>query len=79
MKLALRTLALPAVLAPSACGGSATAGSQKMGSTNATTSSTSTASSTPVRGQHNDADVAFATGMIPHHAQAIQVADMATQ
>lgn len=28
-------------------------------------------------GSHNAADVAFASGMIPHHAQAIQMADMA--
>lgn len=29
-------------------------------------------------GTFNDADVAFAQGMIPHHRQAIQMADMAT-
>lgn len=28
---------------------------------------------------HNDADVEFATGMIPHHAQAIEMADMVAQ
>lgn len=33
----------------------------------------------PAQGPHNDADVAFATGMIPHHAQAVQMADMALQ
>lgn len=27
-------------------------------------------------GAHNDADVAFATGMIPHHGQAVMMADM---
>ena len=26
---------------------------------------------------HNDADIAFATDMIPHHAQAVEMADMA--
>lgn len=28
-------------------------------------------------GPHNDADIGFATQMIPHHAQAVQMADMA--
>lgn len=28
-------------------------------------------------GDHNDADVAFATGMIPHHAQALDMVEMA--
>ncbi|MPY92638.1 MAG: DUF305 domain-containing protein [Acidimicrobiia bacterium] len=27
--------------------------------------------------EHNDADVAFAEGMIPHHAQAVEMAEMA--
>jgi uncharacterized protein (DUF305 family) len=30
----------------------------------------------PAPGAHNQADVDFATGMIPHHGQAIQMADM---
>ena len=30
-------------------------------------------------GAHNAADVTFATGMIPHHAQAIEMADMAAK
>ncbi len=34
---------------------------------------------TPAPGPHNDADVRFATGMIPHHAQAIQMADLAKE
>ncbi len=28
-------------------------------------------------GAHNDADVAFAMGMIPHHAQAVEMAELA--
>lgn len=32
---------------------------------------------TPTSGPHNAADVSFATDMIPHHAQAVQMADMA--
>ena len=27
-------------------------------------------------GRHNDADVAFATGMVPHHRQAVQMSDV---
>ena len=35
-----------------------------------------TASGTPAAGPHNDADVMFATMMIPHHQQAIEMSDM---
>ncbi|MFE9845035.1 DUF305 domain-containing protein [Streptomyces goshikiensis] len=38
----------------------------------------SASSSAPAsQGQHNAADVAFAKGMIPHHRQAVQMADLA--
>lgn len=48
------------------------------GSDTATTSSPSTAASgTPASGPHNDGDIAFASGMIPHHQQAVKMADMA--
>ncbi len=30
-------------------------------------------------GEHNEADVSFAQGMIPHHQQAIEMADMAAR
>ncbi|MFW0153574.1 DUF305 domain-containing protein [Mycobacterium sp. smrl_JER01] len=47
------------------------------------TSTTSTAASAPAPpsaassdAAHNDADVAFAEGMIPHHQQAIEMSDM---
>ncbi len=36
-----------------------------------------TASSPAAQGQHNAADVAFAQGMIPHHRQAVEMADLA--
>ena len=35
------------------------------------------ASATPAVGAHNQADIAFATEMIPHHRQAVQMADLA--
>ncbi len=39
-------------------------------------SAPSAAAATPAEGPHNDADVMFATGMIPHHQQAIEMSDM---
>ncbi|MEV1091215.1 DUF305 domain-containing protein [Streptomyces microflavus] len=36
-----------------------------------------TASASAAQGQHNTADVAFAKGMIPHHRQAVEMADLA--
>ncbi len=35
-------------------------------------------SATPSSAAFNDADVAFAQGMIPHHTQAVEMADLAT-
>ena len=35
-----------------------------------------TASGTPAAGPHDDADVMFATMVIPHHQQAIEMSDM---
>lgn len=71
----VRNLALPAALAASlvlaACG---SAESSASGSTKA---SASTASSAPVSTTKSEADVVFASMMIPHHAQAIAMADMA--
>lgn len=40
-------------------------------------SPSASASSPAAQGQHNAADVAFATGMIPHHRQAVEMADLA--
>lgn len=42
----------------------------------ATSTPAATTSSTADAQAHNDADVAFATGMIPHHKQAIEMSDM---
>lgn len=40
---------------------------------------TATASAPASQGQHNAADVAFAKGMIPHHRQAVEMADLAPE
>lgn len=42
-----------------------------------TSSGSTTVASTGEAGDNNDADVTFAQGMIPHHAQALVMADMA--
>ncbi|MEJ1202723.1 MULTISPECIES: DUF305 domain-containing protein [unclassified Streptomyces] len=62
-----------------ACGGDGDGdNSAGHGGHDATTSSSAPAStSASQQGQHNAADVAFAKGMIPHHRQAIEMADIA--
>ncbi len=93
MNSTVRRSTLPAAvlalaLALTACGGSndttssptsSAMPSHDMGSMTSTsaTPSASAGTGTPAMGAHNDADVAFATGMIPHHAQAVTMAEMA--
>ncbi|MEV0041120.1 DUF305 domain-containing protein [Streptomyces sp. NPDC050804] len=85
--LARRTATAVAVagtaLALAACGGndeSSTARSGHSGHGNGSSSSSvSPSASAPAPDTaHNAADVAFAQGMIPHHRQAIEMADLAT-
>ncbi len=67
--IALPGLALALV---AACG---TSGNSRQDAAGA---GTSTAAAGPAaNGPHNAADVTFATDMIPHHAQAVEMADMA--
>lgn len=84
MKRITRTFAMPALLAASltlaACGdGGSTAGHDmsNMSPMASSAAPSSTSSAAPAAGAHNAADVAFASGMIPHHAQAVTMADMA--
>jgi uncharacterized protein (DUF305 family) len=78
--LVLPVALVAGTLAVTACGGPAdTAGS---GTTSNPSMSgmhqpTAAADSSSPAGAHGDADVTFATGMIFHHAQAVQMADMA--
>lgn len=69
------TVTLAGVLAASACGQS----SQQAGSVagNATSQSAAAQPGSATAGVHNDADATFVTDMIPHHAQAVQMSDMA--
>ncbi len=64
-----------AALVLAACGGS---GDSTAGHDSHTGASPSAAALTPAsQGQHNAADIAFAQGMIPHHRQAVEMADLA--
>jgi len=73
---ATAALILTAVLGLAGCGDDSDSGSMPGMShgTKPTDASSSTASAS---GEFNDADVTFATQMIPHHQQAVQMADMA--
>jgi uncharacterized protein (DUF305 family) len=62
-----------AALVLAACGGG---GDSSAGHDGHSTKSPS-ASASASQGQHNAADVTFAKGMIPHHRQAIEMADLA--
>ncbi|WP_369275775.1 DUF305 domain-containing protein [Streptomyces sp. R11] len=59
-----------AALVLAACGGSATGH-------NGHAATSASASASASQGQHNAADTAFAQGMIPHHRQAVEMADLA--
>jgi len=58
----------------SACSSSGTETASS--STNSVASSTASTSAAGAEANHNDADVSFAQGMIPHHQQAIEMSDM---
>ncbi|MER6950304.1 DUF305 domain-containing protein [Nonomuraea sp. NPDC000554] len=70
-KLALAGLATGALALLTACGGSADSTSGHDMST------TKSSSSQPSSATFNDADVVFAQMMIPHHQQAVEMADLA--
>lgn len=76
----LRYLALPtaliAALALASCGDGDMSGMNGM-TTGAPTASGAPATGAPAAGAKNQADVTFATDMIPHHAQAVEMAGMA--
>jgi uncharacterized protein (DUF305 family) len=76
---ALAALLLTTAITVSACGSSTSpAGSSVSGMAMQTsTSARPEPGGTPAPGAHNAADVAFATQMIPHHRQAVQMADLA--
>ncbi|WP_245773989.1 DUF305 domain-containing protein [Pseudonocardia ammonioxydans] len=71
--MALATTAVTAALALSACGGGEATGSAGQ----APPAPTSSAAGQQVSADHNEADIAFAQGMIPHHRQAVDMANLA--
>lgn len=70
-RVTLSSLAL--TIALSACGGS----SDSRSDTDSQTTDSASAGATETVGDFNDADVMFAQMMIPHHEQAIEMADIA--
>ncbi|MFD3324388.1 DUF305 domain-containing protein [Streptomyces sp. NPDC058701] len=74
-RTALVAAAGAASLVLAACGAGDDTSAGHNGHSPASPPASSSAPASP--GQHNAADVAFATGMIPHHRQAIEMADLA--
>lgn len=54
-------------------------GSSDNGASTQETGSETSTSTSSARAEHNDQDVAFAQGMIPHHQQAVDMAEMAKE
>ncbi|MFF4603221.1 DUF305 domain-containing protein [Streptomyces sp. NPDC001339] len=71
----LAAAAAIAALVLTACGGNDD--TAQAGTSSTPAASTPAASASAPAGEHNQADVTFAQGMIPHHRQAIAMADMA--
>jgi uncharacterized protein (DUF305 family) len=65
-RLAMATAVVTALAGLAACGTS----------DDNTKTDTSSKSTTRTAGSHNDADVTFATSMIPHHQQALEMVDL---
>ena len=74
---ALMTAVTAAALALAGCGGSGGTGGADHNMPGMSSSSTSSGAAPPEKAAHNQADVTFATNMIPHHQQAVEMAEMA--
>jgi len=72
-RAALAAAAVTAVLSLAACGNDSDSSGQKVHDT----SSMSSAPASTEAGAHNTQDVSFAQGMIPHHRQAVEMAQLA--
>ncbi|KUN72577.1 copper resistance protein [Streptomyces canus] len=76
-RTALAATAGVAALVLAACGGDSDSGGHDMGSMASDSSPSASASASAKAGGHGDADVDFATEMIQHHRQAVDMADLA--
>lgn len=75
-RITLVAAAAASALVLAACGSNNSGGDGRPGHGSAAKPASSPSAQAPA-GTHNAADVAFAKGMIPHHRQAVQMADLA--
>lgn len=80
--LVVAATAVPAILLTACSFGDSNTGSSPsmsggMSMSGMSSGSTTAQAGVPATGPHNTADVSFATDMIPHHAQALEMAKMA--
>ncbi|MGW3007431.1 DUF305 domain-containing protein [Streptomyces sp. NPDC001219] len=73
-RLALGAVTAVSAVALAACGGN---GSESRSDGRSPSEAGSSAGASAPAGPHNAADVAFAKGMIPHHRQAVEMAELA--
>ncbi|MDT0453403.1 DUF305 domain-containing protein [Streptomyces hesseae] len=78
-RVAMLAAVATAALVVTGCGGDGSKGGGSPSTSVTKAGPTASASASVPAGQHNQADVAFAQGMIPHHRQAIVMADMAQE
>lgn len=78
-RVAAVAAACTAALVLAACGGGddGSAGHDTHGGSSPSASASVSASASASKGRHNAADIAFAQGMIPHHRQALEMAELA--
>ena len=69
---------LTAALVLTACGGGDPAGSAAPANPAPASTSAAAPGSAAISAEHNQADIAFAQGMIPHHQQAVKMSKLAT-
>ena len=75
--IATAAIAAAATLALAGCGSSTGTTPAQAGASGSSSIAASAQDGSPASAAHSDADVAFATNMIPHHGQAVAIADLA--